>query len=290
VARIADPLSPSETRAGPGRVRDILRLDFQPTFPMPFVTAAGHALEYVRIDADPSKPVLVFLHEGLGSITQWRDFPRKVVEATGCPALVYARYGYGKSDVLEGPRTVDFMHREALTALPELLTALGIAAPILVGHSDGASISLIHAGAGNAVTGVVVEAPHVFMEEYNLNGIRAARKTFESTDLPARLGKHHRDATKTFYGWHDAWMSHDFLSWNIESFLPGIRCPLMAIQGEEDAYGTMAQLDAIARQVSGPCELVKLADCGHAPHKEQPEKTLAAATRFIHTLVNRKIA
>lgn len=256
---------------------------------MPFVTAAGRKLEYQRIDADAdaAKPVLVFLHEGLGSITQWRDFPHKVVAATGCPALLYARYGYGQSDVLEELREPGFMHDEALIALPQLLDALGVSNPILVGHSDGASISLIHAGAGHPVRGVILEAPHVFVEEHGGHGIRAAKLAFETTDLPQKLGRHHRDAAKTFYGWYDVWMSRDFPRWNIEASLAGIRCPLMAIQGEDDAYGTMAQLDAIARQVSGPCELVKLADCGHTPHQEQPERTLAAATRFIQSILER---
>jgi len=261
---------------------------------MPFVTAAGRRLEYKRIDADArvSKPVptLVFLHEGLGSITQWRDFPDKVVAATGCPALVYARYGYGQSDVLREPRKPDFMHDEALVALPQVLAALGIAEPILIGHSDGASISLIHAGAGNPVAGVVVEAPHVFVEEHGMAGIVAAKEAFETTELPEKLGKHHRDAAKTFHGWNDVWLSNDFRRWNIEASLPGIRCPVMAIQGADDAYGTFAQLDAIARQVSGPCELVKLPDCGHTPHKEQPEKTLAAVTRFVQSIPERQHA
>ena len=257
---------------------------------MSFVTAAGHSLEYQRIEADPARPTLVFLHEGLGSITQWRDFPQKIVEATRCPALVYARYGYGQSDVLEGPRTVDFMHDEAQVALPELLAALRISNPILVGHSDGASISLIHAGSGHPVRGIVVEAPHVFVEEHGGHGIRAAGEAFRTSDLPQKLGKHHRDAAKTFYGWYDVWMSGEFPKWNIEDSLPGIRCPVMAIQGEDDAYGTMEQLDAIARQVKGPCELVKLANCGHAPHKEQPEKTLAAVTRFIESILEKDYA
>ena len=257
---------------------------------MPFVTAAGRRLEYQRIDGDASKPVLVFLHEGLGSITQWRDFPHRVVAATGCSALLYARYGYGQSDVLEEPRKLDFMHDEAMIALPQLLSALNVTAPILIGHSDGASISLIHAGAGHPVRGVVVEAPHVFVEEHGGHGIRAAGEAFRATDLPQKLAKHHRDPAKMFYGWYDVWMSGEFPHWNIESSLPGIRCPVMAIQGEDDAYGTMMQLDSIARQVSGPCELVKLADCGHTPHKEQPEKTLAAVTRFIESILKKDTA
>ena len=257
---------------------------------MPFVTAAGHALEYQRIEADSSKPTLVFLHEGLGSITQWRDFPQQVVAATRCPALVYARYGYGQSDMLAEQRTIDFMHAEALTALPQLLKALEISNPILVGHSDGASIALIHAGAGNPVRGLALEAPHEFFETINMAGIAASRQTFETTDLPQKLARHHRDAAKTFYGWHDVWTTPGFQDWNIEPFLAGIRCPVLAIQGEGDAYGTMAQLDAIARQVSGPCELVKLAECGHTPHKEQPEKTLAAVTRFIEAILEKDYA
>ena len=271
-------------------VRDILPVGNHPSCTMHFVTAAGHQLEYQRIEADPSRPTLVFLHEGLGSITQWRDFPQKVVDATRCPALVYARYGYGQSDVLEGPRKIDFMHDEALVALPQMLSALGISNPILVGHSDGASISLIHAGGGNAVRGVVVEAPHEFYEAINMDGIAAARKAFETTDLPQKLERHHRDPSKTFFGWHDVWTMPAFREWNIESYLAGIRCPVLAIQGEDDAYGTMKQLDAIARQVSGPCELLKLPDCGHTPHKEQAGKTLAAVTRFINAIVDGKAA
>lgn len=257
---------------------------------MPFVTAAGRNLEYQRIDADEAKPVIVFLHEGLGSISQWRDFPHKVVAATGCPALLYARYGYGRSDVLEEPRKPGFMHDEALVALPQFLSELGVVDPILLGHSDGASISLIHAGSGHKVRGVIVEAPHVFVEEHGRHGIVAARQAFESTDLPQKLGKHHRDPAKTFYGWNEVWLSDEFRRWNIEDTLPGIRCPLMAIQGEDDAYGTMAQLDAIARQVRGPCELVKLAGCGHAPHREQPAMTLAAVKRFIDSIVEKDCA
>src|SRR2546421_7169714 len=166
---------------------------------MPQVSAAGRSLAYEWIgDARSGKPVLVFLHEGLGSIRQWRDFPAKVAESTGCPALVYDRYGYGQSDVLqESRRTVQFMHHEALNALPELRRSLALADVILIGHSDGASIALIHAGAGHAVRGVVAMAPHVFIEEICITSIRAAAQSFEATDLPERLGRHHPDRKKT---------------------------------------------------------------------------------------------
>lgn len=254
---------------------------------MPFVEAAGRALHYEWLGGGPDAgPTLVFLHEGLGSIRQWRDFPATVAQATGCRALVYDRYGYGQSDVLQEPRrTVRFMHDEALSFLPEIRKALQLEDAILVGHSDGASIALIHAGAGHAVRGVAVMAPHVFIEPICLTSIEAAKKTFETTDLPARLGRYHRDARKTFYGWADVWTEENFKRWDIrEEYLPNIRCPVLAIQGYGDEYGTMAQLDEIARTVSGPCELVKLADCGHTPFRDQPEKTLAAVTSFIEAL------
>ncbi len=251
---------------------------------MPFVNAAGHALYYETIAG--AEPTLVFLHEGLGSIRQWRDFPARVAQATGCRAVVYDRYGYGQSDVLqEARRTVRFMHEEALDFLPEFREQLGLRDVILVGHSDGASIALIHAGAGYAARGVAVMAPHVFIEEICLTSIAAATKAFETTDLPARLGRYHRDARKTFYGWADVWTEDNFRSWDIRTeYLRNIRCPVLAIQGEADEYGTMQQLDDIARHVAGPCELLKLKDCGHTPFRDQPEATLAAATRFIAAL------
>ena len=247
---------------------------------MPHITAAGHALEYEAIEG--RGPTLVFLHEGLGSVGQWRDFPRRVAQATGCPALVYARYGYGQSDVLAEARVpVSFMHDEALTSLPQLLAALGVADPILVGHSDGASIALIHAGAGHPARGVVALAPHVFVEDICISSIAAAREAFETTDLPARLGRYHRDPRRMFYLWCDAWLDPRFRDWNIEGYLPGIRCPVLAIQGEDDEYGSMAQLDAIARQVRGPCELLKLPGCGHSPQRDRADDVAAAVARFV---------
>ena len=249
---------------------------------MPFATAAGHQLAYEWVgEAGADRPSLVFLHEGLGSIRQWRDFPAQVAAATGCRALVYDRYGYGQSDVLqEGRRTVRFMHEEALRALPELLAALGVEQPLLIGHSDGASIALIHAGAGHAVRGVLAMAPHVFIEPLCLTSIANAAHAFEHTDLAEKLGRYHRDARKTFYGWADVWLDPTFKGWDIrDDYLPQIRCPVLAIQGYDDEYGTMAQLDEIARRI--PCELLKLRDCGHAPFREQPEKTLDAVVRFV---------
>ena len=251
-----------------------------------FVSVHGHRLEYQRLGAgDASAPTLVFLHEGLGSIGQWRDFPARIARETGLPALVYARYGYGQSDVLQQPFGVDFMHREALESLPELLRALDIERPILIGHSDGASIALIYAGSGYALRGLVALAPHVFVEDISIEGIVAAKQAFESTDLPQKLARYHRDPAKTFYGWNDVWLAPAFRSWNIERYLPAIRCPLLAIQGEGDEYGTMAQLDAIARRAGVPVELLKLQNCGHSPHRDQPEIVAQAVARFVRTCI-----
>jgi len=250
---------------------------------MPLLKAAGRSLEYEWIGSDQGgRPVLVFLHEGLGSIRQWRDFPARVAQATGCRALVYDRYGYGQSDVLkESRRAVGFMHDEALSSLPDIRKELDLKDIVLVGHSDGASISLIHAGAF-PVRGVVAMAPHVFIEPVCISSIVAAAKTFETTDLPERLGKYHRDVRKTFYGWADVWRDPEFGGWDIrDDFLPKVSCPVLGIQGREDEYGTMAQLDELERKVAGPCELLKLERCGHSPFKDQPEKTLLAIKTFV---------
>jgi len=251
------------------------------------ISAAGHALAYVWIDAAAAAlPTLVFLHEGLGSIRQWREFPEQLARATGCPALVYDRYGYGDSDILAEDRVgVDFMHQEALKFLPEILGRLNIEKPILVGHSDGASIALIHAGAGHPARGVALMAPHVFVEEHGLQSIRNAKAAFETTDLPERLGKYHRNSRKSFYLWNDAWLDPAFRDWNIERYLPGISCPVLAIQGEDDEYGTMAQLSAIQRQVGAPCALLKLPACGHSPHRDQPETVLRSLAEFIGKII-----
>ena len=250
--------------------------------PSEFIRIRGRSLEYRHLGAATDGPTLVFLHEGLGSISQWRDFPARIAEATGLPAMIYARYGHGQSGVLREPHGVDFMHREALESLPEFLRLLGIARPILIGHSDGASIALIHAGSGHPLRGLVAMAPHVFVEDISIEGITAAKRVFETTDLPQKLARHHRDPVKTFYGWNDVWLSPAFRGWNIERFLPAIRCPLLAIQGQEDEYGSMAQLDAIARQAGGPVNMLKLKQCGHAPQKDQPEIVVGAIAEFVN--------
>jgi pimeloyl-ACP methyl ester carboxylesterase len=251
-----------------------------------FVTVQGRRLEYRRIAARrPTTPTLVFLHEGLGSVSLWRDFPDRLAQATGCGAVVYSRYGYGRSDVLEAPFQVHYMHREAREVLPELLDKLGVLDPLLVGHSDGASIALLYASAHPGMKGLIVEAPHVFVEDISVASIAAAKVAFETTDLPARLGRHHADAAKTFYGWNDIWLHPDFRAWNIEARLPEIACPLLAIQGLDDEYGTLRQLAAIESRAGGRVEIVKLGECGHSPHRDQPEAALEAMARFIREVV-----
>jgi pimeloyl-ACP methyl ester carboxylesterase len=224
---------------------------------------------------------MIFLHEGLGSLSMWKDFPGRVAHATECNALVYSRYGYGKSDALKASRRVDFMHDEALKALPELLDKLEVQRPILFGHSDGGSIALIHAGgSGRPVAGVITMAPHVVIEDISIKSIMAAKQTYASTDLKNRLGRYHAHPDSAFWGWNDIWLHPDFRNWNIEEFLPPITCPILAIQGEGDEYGTLQQIDLIARFASD-VDLLKLADCGHSPHLDQPEAVIEAVTRFV---------
>lgn len=257
-----------------------------------FVTAAGHRLEYVW--ATPrvaGAPVLVFLHEGLGSAKLWRDFPARLGQATGCGTLVYSRYGYGASELLGVKRDVDYMHREATEALPELLAALDIERPILVGHSDGASIALIYAGEPDEdcprrpVGGLILEAPHVFVEDITIAGIEDAKVAYETSDLSQRLGRHHADGDRTFRGWNDIWLDPRFRAWNIENCLAGVDVPVLVIQGDEDEYGTRAQVDAIAAQLSGPVEILMLPACRHSPHRDQADAVLSAMTDFIRRLV-----
>lgn len=232
---------------------------------------------------DVTGPTLVFLHEGLGSIAQWRDFPDAVSLSARLPAVVYERGGHGNADPLNVPRSVRYIHEEALQSLPEVLRQLQIADAILVGHSDGGSIALIFAAVWpEKVRGVITEAAHVFVEEVTLSGIREAVNQYDSTDLPERLSKYHGSNTEAaFRGWSETWLSPAFRGWNIEEYLPGVRCPVLAIQGRDDEYGTPAQVDAIVNGVSGPAESLIIGGCGHAPHHQARDRVLTGMTRFI---------
>ncbi len=247
------------------------------------LTFQGRRLDHRWIEATaPDAPTLVFLHEGLGSVGLWRDFPDRVCAATGSPALVYSRLGHGRSDPPSGPRDLGYLHHEALEVLPAVLDRFGIGAPILIGHSDGASIALIHAArSGRPVRGLVLEAPHSFVEPVTLAGIREAMEAARTTDLIERLDRHHDDARTLFHAWADIWLSPPFAGWTIEALLPAVRCPTLVIQGEGDEYGTPEQVHAITRQVSGPAEGMLLADCGHTPHRDQPQAVLDATAAFI---------
>ena len=246
------------------------------------IVVDGKRLETTRIEPQSAaQPTLVLLHEGLGSIALWKDFPAQLASRTGCGVLVYSRYGHGQSDKLMEKRPVRFMHREGEVVLPELLDKLGIERPVLIGHSDGGSISLIFAGKyPSAVSGLILEAPHVFVEGLSISSIAQAKVTYETTDFPQRLGRYHANVDATFWGWNDIWLDPAFRSWNIEEYLPAITCPVLCIQGEQDEYGTIAQVEAI-RAKAPQTEIVILPNCKHSPHRDQAEKTLDLMAGFV---------
>jgi pimeloyl-ACP methyl ester carboxylesterase len=244
------------------------------------------AIEHAWVGAASARPTIVFLHEGLGSVSMWRDFPQRLCAACGCRGLVYSRPGYGRST----PRRPDerwqsdFMHRQADEVLPALQRALGLDGErlVLLGHSDGGSIALLHA-ARHAVAGVVVMAPHILVEPVSVASIEKARVAYETTELRARLARHHADPDSAFYGWNDIWLAPAFRDWNIAAELGAITCPLLAIQGFDDEYGTMAQIDGIAARVP-QTQRLKLERCGHSPHRDQPDQVIAAVRDFVAAL------
>ncbi len=228
--------------------------------------------------------LLVFLHEGLGSVAMWKDFPQRLCAAVGCRGLVYSRPGYGRSTPREPDETwgPDFMHRQAFEVLPALLEALRIDEPVwLFGHSDGGSIALLYAARfPQRVAGAVVLAPHIMVEDLSVQSIAAARKTYLETDLRERLGAYHDDPDSPFWGWNRIWLAPEFRNWSIEKEIESIVCPLLALQGARDEYGTMKQIQGIAQAVA-QAELVELPDCGHSPQRDQPDLLIAAVTRFM---------
>jgi pimeloyl-ACP methyl ester carboxylesterase len=253
---------------------------------VPHLVADGRQLEYRWIPPrQAGTPPLVMLHEGLGSAELWGDFPDRLAQRTGCGTLVYSRYGYGRSDPLVEPRDAGYLDREGLVALPEVLAARGLESPVLVGHSDGATIALIHAADGRwEVRGLVLEAPHVFVEDVTIEGIVRARAAFTGGTLRERLRPWHTDIDATFAGWADTWLQPGFRDWTIERRLPAIRCPALVVQGQDDRYGTLAQVTAIERGSGGPVTTLVLPECGHAPHAERPEEVLERIVRFVATV------
>jgi pimeloyl-ACP methyl ester carboxylesterase len=260
--------------------------------PFAELPAAATALriEYEWVGRAPEHgPVMVFLHEGLGSVAMWRDFPARLCDALGMRGLVYSRPGYGRSTPRPhaekwGP---DFMHRQAREVLPALLHELGVPQPWLFGHSDGGSIALLYAAAfPDALRGAIVLAPHILVEEISVTSIEAARETYLRTDLREKLARYHDDVDSAFLGWNDAWLSPAFRDWSIEEEIAAIRCPLLAVQGIDDEYGTLEQVRGIARRVP-QTELLELAECGHSPHKDQAEKVIAAVAVFVEKMSSR---
>jgi pimeloyl-ACP methyl ester carboxylesterase len=273
------------------------------------IKIADKNLEYVWHGPGPEEaPTLVFLHEGLGCVEMWRDFPERLSAQTGCGALVYSRAGYGKSDPVEGPWPVRFMHEEALVVLPKVLDAFAVREAILVGHSDGGSIGIIHAGGVRdpRVLGLILEAPHVFVEECGLESIREIAELYREGGagrMPAnrpqdagapvgapagvpsfkqRLARYHgAQVDQTFWGWNDVWLNPEFRSWNIAEYLREIKVPVLLIQGEDDQYGTREQLRRIEVGSQGTVRTVMLEACGHSPHLDQPERALEVMKEFV---------
>jgi pimeloyl-ACP methyl ester carboxylesterase len=248
------------------------------------VVVEGRRLETVRYDGDPALLAIVMLHEGLGSVSLWRDLPRRLAARTSGTVVAYSRYGYGRSDVFTEPREPDYMHHEGEVVLPALLAALEIDRPVLFGHSDGASIALICAGAHpELVRALVLEAPHVFVEEISVRSIAEAKTAYATTELPEKLARHHADADATFTGWNDVWLDPRFRDWNIEGYADRVQCPVLVIQGEADEYGTMAQVEAIAARVPRSETLI-VPGAGHSPHRDAPDLVIDRIASFVDSL------
>jgi pimeloyl-ACP methyl ester carboxylesterase len=240
-------------------------------------------LESIWYGPPPDRPpTLVFLHEGLGSATMWRDFPQRLSEAAGLGALVYSRAGYGASEPAKLPRPIRYMHDEA-AILDEILEHHRIRESILIGHSDGGSIALIYGGSRPRIPlrAMILEAPHVYTEPEGLASIAKMKVEYETSDLRKRLARYHSDVDNAFRGWNDVWLHPEFRSWNIEAFLPSIAVPMLLVQGENDEYGSWKQIEAIERQVRGSVEILRVRDCGHSPHRDQPDVVLQAMAEFI---------
>lgn len=248
---------------------------------MPHATVDGMEIEYRLIPGSTGEPPLVLLHEGLGCVALWRDFPDKLARRLGARTFVYSRRGYGRSAPLAGKRRPDFMHREALETLPRLLDQIGLDRPLLVGHSDGASIAILHAAlSGRPVAGLVLMAPHVFVEDLTVESIARIRATYNTTDLRQRLMKYHTHADDAFLGWADIWLDPEFRSWDIRGEVALSAAPMLVIQGEDDEYGTLAQVDAIKTAARGPVSRLVLPRCGHSPHRDHEAAVIDSIVDF----------
>ncbi len=236
--------------------------------------------------APDDAPTIVLLHEGLGCVALWRDFPEKLAEETGYGVFVFSRAGYGKSDGCTLPRPIDYMTREATEILPRVLDAIGFQHGILLGHSDGATIAAIYAGSVEdfRVRGLVLMAPHFFTEDMGLQSIAKAKEEYDSGELRGKLARYHADVDSTFRGWNEAWLNPEFKDWNVSEVIDYLRIPVLAVQGRDDQYGTLAQIEEIENRIYSPLDVEILDDCGHAPHLEQAQKTLAYVSDFVRRL------
>jgi pimeloyl-ACP methyl ester carboxylesterase len=259
--------------------------------PMTFLTIDGRKIEtaywdnvqdYVRSTDVPKKPTLVFLHHGLGCVSTWRKFPERLSAETGCPAFAYSRLSYGKSEPEDPPRPVAYQADQGKDVLPKILEAAGIDDFILIGHSDGGSSSLVYAGSvKKGLRGAIVEAAHVFCEPTHQSAIAETRKTFETTDLREKLARHHgENIDRAFYNWSDQWLTPEFLDWSIADYIPAIECPVLAIRGKHDVYGTRAQMETLKELATCPLETLE-PDCGHEPHGEIADEMIDVMARFV---------
>ncbi len=247
-----------------------------------FLHAGDHRLEYQL--APPRRaglPTLVFLHQGLGCLALWRDFPAHLAERTGCGTLAYSRYGYGRSDIVREPRAPDFLVKEGAVVLPEILRCLQLDDLILIGHSDGGTAALAYAGTGHPARVLIVVAPHVRDESITQEAIARHHGAWAASEMRERLARYHDDADRMFHSWADVWLSAGNAGWSIESLLPNVACPLLAIQGVDDDHGTMMQIERIEALARGPVTLEKIAACGHDPFRDQPAHMLRSLAAFI---------
>ncbi len=257
--------------------------------PSGFLRIGAADLEYRMIGPQPdAAPTIVMLHEGLGSAGLWGDFPDRLQAATGVGVFVYSRSGYGGSTAVELPRPLDYMHIEALEVLPKLLDAIGFRRGLLIGHSDGASIAAIHAGGtgDHRVRGVAMIAPHFIVEDISVTSIEAIRKTYETSDLRAKLSRWHNDVDNAFYGWNGAWLDPGFRSWDICEYLAYIRVPVAILQGADDQYGTLRQVEIAQEECYCPVDVTVIPRAGHSPHREAPEATLHAISDFAGRILS----
>ncbi|HTA99549.1 MAG TPA: alpha/beta hydrolase [Bradyrhizobium sp.] len=256
--------------------------------PTGFLPIGAADLEYRMLGPAPSDaPTIVMLHEGLGSAGLWGDFPEKLQAATGCGVFVYSRAGYGASTPVTLPRPLDYMHVEALEVLPKLLDAIGFRRGLLLGHSDGASIAAIFAGgvADHRIRGVAMIAPHFIVEDVSVASIAEIKTIYETTELRAKLQRWHRDVDNAFYGWNNAWLHPDFRRWDISEYLAYIRVPVAIVQGAEDQYGTIRQIEIAREECYCPVDVTVISGAGHSPHREVPELTLSVVSDFVKRIL-----